>query len=136
MFHHFPHELGIDDCLVSSTEFAYSESLIASFITAVTRSGYVRQPVQNQPNRYLKKSLPPLEFEYSQVPSPQQLAQQPIRDVDTASLENLPAGLDGVRYQWMDLDGEGTSGVLTEQADAWYYKRNLSANNQVQDDGT
>src|SRR5262249_34588395 len=38
-------------------------------------------------------------------------------------------------YQWMDLDGEGTSGILTEQADVWYYKRNLSANNQVIEDG-
>lgn len=135
MFHHFPHELGINDCLVSSTEFTYSESPIASFVTTVTQSGYVCQPAQNQPDRYLKKSLPPLEFEYSQIPSPQQLAQQPIRDVDTDSLENLPAGLDGASYQWMDLDGEGTSGILTEQADGWYYKRNLSANNRVREDG-
>ncbi len=36
------------------------------------------------------------------------------------------AGLDGDAYQWIDLDGEGVSGVLTEQATAWYYKRNLS----------
>ena len=27
-----------------------------------------------------------------------------------ASLENLPVGLDGARYQWVDLDGEGVSG--------------------------
>jgi RHS repeat-associated protein len=135
MFHHFPEELGIHDCLVRSTEFAYSESPVASFITSVTQSGYVRQLAPNQPNRYLKKSLPPLAFEYSQVPSPQELAQQPIRAVDAGSLENLPVGLDGVSYQWMDLDGEGTSGILTEQADGWYYKRNLSANNLVSDDG-
>src|SRR5437667_3048369 len=66
MFHHFPEELSINDCLVRSTEFSYAESPIASFITSVTQSGYVRP--QNQPDRYLKKSLPPLEFEYSQVP--------------------------------------------------------------------
>jgi uncharacterized membrane protein len=135
MFHHFPQELGINDCLVRSTEFSYSESPIASFITGVTQSGYVRQPAQNQPNRYLKKSLPPLEFEYSQVPSPEQLALQPIRELDAQSVANLPVGLDGASYQWMDLDGEGTSGILTEQADGWYYKRNLSANNQVREDG-
>lgn len=35
----------------------------------------------------------------------------------------------------MDLDGEGTSGILTEQADGWYYKRNLSANGLVIEDG-
>ncbi len=111
MFHHFPQELGTADCLVRSTEFAYSESPIASFITSVTQSGYVRQPIQNQPNRYLKKSLPPLEFEYSQVPSPQELGQQPIQEVDAESLENLPGGLDGASYEWMDLDGEATSGI-------------------------
>jgi hypothetical protein len=135
MFHHFPQELGIDDCLVRSTEFSYSESAIASFIASVTQSGYVRRQVPNQPNRYLKKSLAPLEFEYSQVPHADELARQTIREVDAQSLENLPVGLDGSNYQWVDLDGEGTSGILTEQADGWYYKRNLGANNLAVEDG-
>lgn len=135
MFHHFPQELGIIDCLVRSTEFSYIGSPAASFISNITQSGYVRQPIQNQPNRYLKRSLPPLEFEYSQVKSPEALARQPIREIDAESLENLPIGLDGTSYQWMDLDGEGTSGILTEQADGWYYKRNESANNLVREDG-
>ncbi|MFN8471148.1 MAG: SpvB/TcaC N-terminal domain-containing protein [Anaerolineae bacterium] len=135
MFHHFPRELGIDDCLVRSTELTYSEDPVASFITGVTQSGYVRQPLAGQPNRYLRKSLPLLALEYSQVPTPAALAQQPIREVDPDSLENLPTGLDGTRYQWLDLDGEGTSGILSEEADGWYYKRNLSANNQVTEDG-
>src|SRR5262249_32772992 len=34
--------------------------------------------------------------------------------------------LDGSHYQWVDLDGEGLSGILTEQAGSWFYKRNLS----------
>src|SRR5262249_6700636 len=38
---------------------------------------------------------------------------------------NLPSGLDG-NYQWVDLDGEGLPGLLTEQPGGWYYKRNLS----------
>jgi hypothetical protein len=37
----------------------------------------------------------------------------------------LPYGVDGTHYQWVDLDSEGLTGVLTEQADAWHYKRNL-----------
>ena len=129
MFHHFPQELGTNDYLVRSTEFSYSESPVASFINRVTQSGYVRQPTQNQPNRYLKKSLPPLEFEYSQVPSAGQLGLNVLREVDAESLENLPVGLDGATYRWIDLDGEGSSGILTEQAQGWYYKRNVSANN-------
>ncbi|MGI8960801.1 MAG: SpvB/TcaC N-terminal domain-containing protein [Bryobacteraceae bacterium] len=124
MFHHFPLELGLDDCLVRSTEFSYAESSSNTFIASVSQSGFVRQG-----DRYLKKSLPPLEFEYSQAPGPVQLAQQQVRDVDPESLENLPVGLDSRNYTWVDLDGEGSSGILTEQAGAWHYKRNLSANN-------
>src|SRR5262249_33745679 len=37
--------------------------------------------------------------------------------------------------QWVDLDGEGLSGVLTEQGNGWYYKRNLSPMNKVEVDG-
>ena len=133
MFHHFPQELGIAHCLVRSTEFTYDESPVASFITSVTQLGYVRQPDGNHQDRYLKKSLPPLEFGYSQVPTSDELARLPIREIDAESLENLPVGLDGTTYQWVDLDGEGISGILTEQADGWYYKRNLSPNNQVRE---
>ena len=36
--------------------------------------------------------------------------------------KNLPYGLDGTHYRWVDLDGEGLSGILTEQAGSWFYK--------------
>ncbi len=124
MFHHFP-ELGTPDCLVRATEFTYTQSLIASFITKVTQSGYVYQS-----GTYLKKSLPPVEFEYSQA-----VINEEIHAVDSESLENLPYGLDGARYQWMDLDGEGLSGILTEQGDGWFYKRNLSPINIQRENG-
>jgi RHS repeat-associated protein len=134
MFHHFPGEKDVgQDCLVRSTDFTYSykknsqdaRNPIFSFLLSVTQSGYKRQDA-----RYLKKSLPPLEFQYTQA-----IIQNEVREVDTDSLENLPVGLDGTDYQWVDLDGEGSSGILTEQADGWYYKRNLSANHQVIEDG-
>src|SRR5262249_11481216 len=93
-----------------------------------TQAGYVRdetQPVVIQNGipyaTYLKKALPPLEFEYSKA-----VIQDQVQEVDPASLENVPAGLDGAPYQWMDLHGEGISGILTEQAGAWFYKRNIS----------
>jgi RHS repeat-associated protein len=135
MFHHFPVELGIADCLVSSTEFTYAEAPIASCITQVIQSGYLRQPSIIKPNRYLRKSLPRIELIYSQVPTPKELTERPIQDVDAASLENLPVGLDGAAYQWVDLDGVGLSGLLTDQGDGWFYKRNTSANNLVQENG-
>ena len=128
MFHHFPGEPDVGkDCLVRSTDFIYrdirnnDEDLkkghpIASFIATIVQSGYKRKD-----GGYLKRSLPSLEFEYSQAK-----IQEEIREVDPESLENLPYGLDGAKYQWVDLDGEGISGILTEQDGGWFYKRNMS----------
>jgi len=132
MFHHFPDEQDIgQNCLVRSTDFNYSyeadsanaQNPVFSFLLSATQTGYKRDGADG----YLSKSLPPLEFEYSSVPTPEELQQQPIRAIDNESLENLPFGLDGSNYLWVDLDGEGLSGILTEQADGWFYKRNLSA---------
>jgi RHS repeat-associated protein len=140
MFHHFPGEKEPDgtevgkNCLVRSTDFDYSyeqkpkdaRNPIYSFLLSVTQTGYKRNPAGG----YIQKSLPPLEFTYSE---PQ--IDETVREVDPTSLENLPQGLDGIRYQWVDLDGEGLSGILTEQGDGWFYKRNLSPINAVQDNG-
>jgi RHS repeat-associated protein len=129
MFHHFPEEEGVGkDCLVRSTDFVYRnirnnpEDLrkghpVASFIGSVTQSGYKRRATDGS---YGKKSLPPLEFEYSRA-----VINEEIREIDDASLENLPYGVDGIHYRWVDLDGEGISGILTGQADGWFYKQNL-----------
>lgn len=127
MFHHFPKELGIEDYLVRSTEFTYDQSPIASFITRVTQSGY---KYDEDEAKFLKKSLPPLEFEYSKA-----TIQHKVKDVDEESIENLPQGLDGTQYQWVDIDGEGLSGILTEQGDSWFYKSNVSALPVKGDDG-
>jgi hypothetical protein len=81
----------------------------------VTQTGYVRQG-----NGYLKRSLPPVEFEYTRP-----VVQSTVEEVDPTSLENLPTGL-GAGYQWTDLHGEGIAGILTEQGGAWFYTRNLS----------
>ena len=105
------------DYLVRSTEFTYAQNSIATVLTAVTQSGYARQP----DGSFLQASLPALGFEYSAA----QL-QKEVRDVDAASLSNLPASIDGDRWRWIDLDGEGLPCVLAEQEDGWYYKRNLT----------
>ncbi|VVB65065.1 Salmonella virulence plasmid 65kDa B protein [uncultured archaeon] len=143
MFHRF-RELGDEPYLVRSTEFDYRDldysepvdvenelshkgsTRFASFIRVITQSGYVRdesKPVLEKDGAkyitYIKKSLPPLEFDYSQA-----IIQEEIKDIDSVSLENLPYGLEGTSYQWVDLDGEGISGILTQQAGAWFYKPN------------
>ena len=148
MFHHIPDlpsgEKGYDG-LARSTEFDYADldytqpvttrdelahqgsTRFASFLRQVTQSGFVKQDDAPAVLRdgvayatYLKKSLPPLEFEYSKAE-----IQEQVRELGADSLENLPAGIDGSTYQLVDLDGEGLSGILTEQAGAWFYKPNL-----------
>ena len=117
MFHHFPDELnGTLDYLVRSTDFEYKESSVASFIASITQAGYTQQA----DGTYFKKTLPKLEFKYTDVQ-----VDETVQEIDPESLKNLPYGVDGARYQWVDLDSEGLTGILTEQADAWYYKRNL-----------
>ncbi len=125
MFHHFPGEPGVGtDCLVRSTDFDYSyeqnptdaRNPIYSFLLSVTQPSY-----QRQNGGYLKRSLPPVEFEYSRP-----IVQDAVEEVEGESLENLPVGLGSAAYQWTDLHGEGIPGILTEQAGAWFYKRNLS----------
>ena len=84
-------------------------------MTQVTNSGYVRRP----DGSYLKKSMPPVEFAYTQA-----RIDDEVREVDAASLADMPLGASA--YQWLDLDGEGTAGLLAEQPGAWFYKRNVS----------
>ncbi len=116
MFHHFPDELGTPDYLVRATAFTYVQDPIASFITHVTQSGYLRQA----DGSYLEKSFPSLELSYT----PAQI-DETVHTVVRESIENLPEGLASAGYHWADLDGEGLSGVITERADGWFYKRNL-----------
>jgi RHS repeat-associated protein len=127
-FNNFPQEAGIAaDCLVRSTDFVYSDQQtptdphnpVYTFLVSVTQTAY-----RPSGAGYTQKSLPPLEFEYSQ---PKIQAQ--VQSLDADSLANLPEGIDGSRFQWADLDGEGTSGILADWGGGWGYKPNLSPAN-------
>lgn len=114
MFHFFS-ELGQTPCLVRSTDFSYQPTPIASFLNSVTQSGYVRA----QDGSYLRGSLPTLEYDYTHA-----LVDETVQSIDDADLANLPAGVDGTRYRWQDLESQGLAGVLSEQAGSWFYKPN------------
>jgi RHS repeat-associated protein len=131
MFHHFQNEPDVGlNCLVRSTDFAYQPASadpsapFYSCVVSIAQTGYRRQGAG-----YFSKSMPPLEFEYRQC-----VIDETVRELDATSLENLP-NADGVNYQWIDLDGEGSPGILTEQDGAWFYKRNWSPANQRNDGG-
>lgn len=113
--------------LVRSVDLTYSDQRappdpwapVYTFLASLAQTGY-RTDAQGQHRR----SLPPLEFDYSQ-----QKLDPTIRAADPDSLSDLPEGVDGGRLRWLDLDGEGLSGILYPAPDAWYYKHNLSAAN-------
>ncbi len=135
-FNNFPAEpTAGPNCLARSLDLVYSDqqappdpaSPAYTFVVSVTQTGY-RQGDQG----LVTRSLPPLEFSYSQ---PQ--IQPDILALDPGSQANLPEGLDGTAFRWVDLDGEGLAGILSDAGQGWYYKRNLSASNLVpQPDGT
>ena len=128
MFHNFPYAADIGTgCFVRSTDLTHllttpsdPSQPFYSYLLSATQSGYVR----NTTGGYDSSSLPPLEFTYTQA-----VIDQTVRDIDPGSLRNLPYGLDGSKYRWVDLDGEGVSGFLTEQDGSWYYKANLTPAN-------
>ncbi|MFD4368971.1 SpvB/TcaC N-terminal domain-containing protein [Rhodococcus sp. NPDC058521] len=149
MFHHIPdlptgekgyeglvrsteidyHDLNFEEPVTIDDELTHQGSTrFASFIQTMTQVGYVRDDTQDIMFRdgieypaYLEKRLPPIEFQYSKAH-----IQDSVLELDAESLENLPVGIDGTTFQWIDLHGEGIPGILTEQAEAWFYKRNLS----------
>lgn len=116
MFHHFPDEAGVGaDCLVRSTVFEYTPGdAVGALLTQVHQRGHRRTD-----DGYVTRSLPPLELTYSSSAQHDE-----VREVDPISLEGVPAGV-GDGYQWVDLDGEGLSGILATDPAGWSYKRNV-----------
>ena len=124
VFHHFAGEPVGKDALVRSLDLSYSDeeapadprNPVYTFLRSLTKNGYRRAG-----GGYVKRSMPPLELSYSEAE-----IQPDVLTLDLESGENLPEGLDGSRYRWVDLDGEGLSGILTDFGGGWGYKRNLS----------
>jgi RHS repeat-associated protein len=115
LFHRFAEELGAPEYLVRSTTFTYEDNPIASLLTAARQSGYVR----NKDGTYFEKSMPPVEFGYSRVEWTNE-----VHDLPTTPA-NLPIGVDGTEYTWVDLEGEGLTGILSRGSSNWFYRSNL-----------
>ncbi len=126
MFHTFPKLNGGVPTLVRSIDFEYKKSSIyggieqedekteLTYLVAIEQSGYIKTV-----NEYSKKSLPKMTFEYQEL-----TWNKNIQTVSNENLVHAPVGLSG-NYQWTDLYNEGINGILTEQANGWFYKSNL-----------
>ncbi|KHO11707.1 CorA-like Mg2+ transporter [Metarhizium robertsii ARSEF 23] len=118
IFHHFPSELGRQDCLVSSTCFDYEtdERSGASFLASSVQKGH--SPKGD--NDYWTLAMPPVELGYTKGPT--DLADLPVEETDLRI-----SGLDTSMAQWVDLDGEGAPGIFTKsKGGGWYYQRNVT----------
>ncbi len=114
MFHRIE-ELGQTPTLVGSLELNHDLNASGSTISDIFYKGFRRNGDQ-----YEFKILPPLLFEYT---SPS--VQSSFLTAPEQSIDNIPAGLGGLNYKWVDLYGEGLPGILYESNDVWYYKPNL-----------
>ncbi len=137
MFHHFEEEMQFvgtpeetdfgNAYLVKALQLNYTPSAIndsgqteVTYLSSITQSGYIRR----QDGTYSQKSLPPVTFHYQQLQW-----NTAVKQVDPENMLHAPVGLMN-NYQWVDFYGEGISGILTEQAENWYYKSNLSDLNE------
>jgi len=130
-FNNFPDEPTAGaDRLVRSLELTYSDQQTPSDSRSAEYTVLVQVSHTGYGATGATRALPPLALTYSEP-----VIQSAVLTLDPDSFANLPEGLDGSRNRWIDLDGEGLSGVLVPQEDGWYYKRNQSANNlQLQQD--
>ncbi|KAK4161605.1 virulence plasmid 65kDa B protein-domain-containing protein [Cladorrhinum sp. PSN259] len=118
MFHHIPEELqDKQDYLVSSTTLEYQANPVASFLSSVVHRGHV----WNGKDSYDGQNLAPYTFEYLQLPKLQDVKLQSTRP---ACLQTLPVTRHNSITRWIDLDGEGLTGLLFMVDGAWYYERN------------
>ena len=104
--------------LIKSLNFVYDNNTVQyfTFLTKIISLGYIKKPNGS----YSFKQLPPIEFEYQR-----HAWSNEVKTISSEDLVHAPVGLDEQQYQFADLFNEGLSGILTEQANGWYYKHNL-----------
>ncbi len=104
--------------LIKSINFEYDTATEQdfTFLKTITSYGYIKKP----DGTYSHKKLPPVGFEYQKHDW-----SSTVKTISSDDVIHAPSGLDEKFYQFTDLFNEGLSGILTEQANGWYYKHNL-----------
>ena len=96
-----------------STDFEYDDSAHLAKLARVTQRWYEPHP----DGGLTVAGLPPTEFGYTEariVPE--------LHEFDPRDLAALPYGVDGDRYQLVDLDGEGLPGIVAQIGDDLHYQ--------------
>lgn len=117
VFHRFA-ELGAEPVLVRSVDLTHRPSPASTWLTGLTVRGF-----RHDGGATTTQTLPTLRFGYSGADGA--VVEDRLRNLDRHSCENLPQGLHGSEYRWVDLRGEGVNGILSISDGAWWYKPNL-----------
>ena len=120
LFHFFP-DLIDGSALVKSLDFGYddNDNVGFTFLNSITSKGYIKLTSTT----YSSKSLPAVEFTYQAHDWNNE-----VKEISSENLLHAPVGLNQP-YQFTDLYNEGLPGILSEQAGAWFYKRNNGEGN-------
>ena len=111
MFHAFD-ELGEAPVLVRSLDLTYRHSPVATTLTSITETGGSPRGRATRPRRCRGST--------STTRAPNCTRWCSALDRESA----MPGGVDGARWRFVDLDGEGIPGVLSQQGGALFYRRN------------
>jgi RHS repeat-associated protein len=103
--------------LVRSTTLGWDERPTLTRLVSVVQNGHRTDPSSGAVETL---SLPPLEMEWTEP-----VLDETVQTADVGTLDNLPAALETEGAHFVDLDGEGVSGVLLEADGGWWYKRSL-----------
>ncbi|MEQ9319300.1 MAG: SpvB/TcaC N-terminal domain-containing protein, partial [Polyangiaceae bacterium] len=121
VFHRFSGLQSGNPTPVAALELGYDEDPVVTKLTSVTHRGY---DATEHPSGTWEQTLPTVTLSYS----PATLSSD-VMDLDAASVATHPHGVDGRAFQWVDLDGEGVPGVLSQQGTSpsatLSYRRNL-----------
>jgi RHS repeat-associated protein len=115
LFHRF-NDLGPDPVLVSIHRLNHELDPVGARLNALQ---FIGVRTEGESGAINQRAVPPLRFAYS---SP--TVAPAFQPVPVETTENVPSGLSGPSYRWIDLYGEGLPGILTETGQAWYFKPN------------
>ncbi|MEP3890333.1 MAG: SpvB/TcaC N-terminal domain-containing protein [Hellea sp.] len=105
-----------DHVLNMATELDYDDNAIASRVKEITHRRY---RLDGSPEVYESAAMPSVSFTYSEARPDDR-----IHIIGPGDVAGSPSGLGG-DYRFIDLDGESIAGILSEQGNDWYYRRNL-----------
>jgi RHS repeat-associated protein len=130
MFHYFDELTFVEDGvahkanLVRSLELEYKHNAPDAGLNEADMMVWAWQRGYDYQKRsgiwsWFDKSLPAMHFDYEPL-----RWDDTVHSVSEKDRTHAPQGLTGP-YQWVDFEGEGISGILTEQSGGWFYKSNL-----------